>query len=206
MRFPGPRSSEDSKRHLRWIAAVMLACAAFAGDVKIRAGQGPDHTGDQDKSDSSTARTPLGRKAPEFTLTDQFRKSTTISYPSKSVHVFICADREGSKQVEDWVRRLYDAHGERVDIRGIALLKGVPAAVRSTVRNLFKLRVRYPVLLDWDGEATSQFPFKAGCACVIVVNPSGAIVAAEYGPVSDEGAKRVDEAIDEALAEMERPV
>lgn len=206
MRFPGPRSSEVSKRHLSWIAAAMIACAAFAETVKTRAGQSPDHTGNQAKSEPSTARTPAGTKAPEFTLTDQFKNSTTISYPSKSVHVFILADREGSKQVEDWVRRLYDAHGERVDIRGIALLKGVPGALRATVRALFKLRVRYPVLLDWDGDVTSQFPFKAWCACVIVVNTSGEIVAAEYGSVSDEGAKRVDEAIGEALAKMERTV
>jgi hypothetical protein len=204
MKSTGPKSLGILSFRLGSIAAAFFAFAAFAGSDDIRTEQSNEGAAVQQTSRTPKAEVSAGKKAPTFTLVDQFKKSAKIEYPSKSVNVFILADREGSKQVEAWVRRVFDKFGERIEIRGIALLKGVPVALRSTVRYMFKRQVSYPVLMDWDGEVTSQFPFKPGQACVVVVDTSGRIVASEYGAVIDESFKRVQTAIDDTLPEIKK--
>ncbi len=176
-------------RAVRWMLLVAVISTSTNAD--------PEQSAPGD--DKNTAENAAARKddkdavetAPEFTLEDQFRKSHTIAYPADKASVFVLADKEGSKQVEAWVRTLYDAFQDRVNIHGIALLKGVPSALRPTIRYLFKKQVNYPVMLDWEGTVTESFAFKPGQACVFVVNMDGSIVLSEYGPADTARGERV---------------
>lgn len=137
--------------------------------------------------------------APAFRLEDQFGESHSVSYPLDRPVVFVLADREGSRQVDDWVRWLVDVYGDRVAVYGVARLEGVPRALRSTVKFLFKREVAHPVLLDWTGEITDQFQFKPGAACIVVADPTGAIMGNAYGAWTEAGGKLIGRAIETAL-------
>lgn len=204
MKLVAHRLSASSGRNWVWIAAAVVTFVVCAEDDATRVVQVPGNGTDDQSYGASPDQPSKGEKAPAVTLEDQFKKSTTIDYPSESITVIVLADREGSKQVEPWVRKLYDRFGDRIAIRGIALLKGVPAALRSTVRFMFRKQVSYPVLMDWDGEVTSQFPFKPGVASVVVVDTSGRIVATEYGAANQDVIERVQKAVDRAMNGIEQ--
>lgn len=178
---------------LKQLLGLMLVTSVFATSSQTKEKQ---RTPDDDRNASENISAKAEEKsaietAPQFSLEDQFRESHTIEFPADKASVFVLADREGSKHVEAWVRTLYDKFQNRVDIRGIALLKGVPSALRPTIRYLFKKQVNYPVMLDWEGTVTESFAFKPGLACVFVVNMDGSIVLAEYGPAEGERSERV---------------
>lgn len=177
------------KRYFRYTLAVALFAASTTAEQEPHA-PSTDENAKPDATAKAEAN-PAPQQAPEFTLEDQFRKSHTIEYPADKASIFVLADREGSKQVEAWIRAVYDKFQDRVNIRGIALLKGVPSALRPTIRYLFKKQVDYPVMLDWEGTVTESFAFKPGLACVFVVNIDGSIVLAEYGPAEGKRSERV---------------
>lgn len=204
MQLRSPRLPEHYASPMARFAIAAIAFAAFADDDAVRVEQRPGSAIEPRLTTPTDIQSNDAERAPEFTLLDQFGKSTTIKYPCAKVNVFILADREGSKQIEPWVRHLYGTFADQIEIRGIALLKGVPAALRSTVRYIFKKRVNYPVLMDWDGDVTNRFPFKPNCACVVVVNAAGEIVASEFGAISNDGIERIHTAMDNALAEVKR--
>ncbi|MBX7259709.1 MAG: hypothetical protein K1Y02_25360, partial [Candidatus Hydrogenedentes bacterium] len=108
--------------------------------------------------------------AAEFTLEDQFGKAHTYAFPKDKVSVLLFADREGSEQIEGWVRPLYDKYRNAIDVDGVALLKGVPEWMRGTVRFLFRKQAAHPVMMDWTGETTEQFDCRAKVASVFVVD------------------------------------
>lgn len=177
------------KRFFRRTLAVALLAASTIAEQEPHA-PGPDKNAKPDTSAKADDDSAL-QQAPEFTLEDQFRKSHTIEYPTDKASIFVLADKQGSKQVEAWIRAVYDKFQDRVNIRGIALLKGVPSALQPTIRYLFKKQVDYPVMLDWEGKVTESFAFKPGIACVFVVNADGSIVLAEYGPAEERRSERV---------------
>ena len=116
-------------------------------------------------------------RAAEFELKDQYGQALAYRFPNQQVNVLIFGDREGSAQIEGWVRPLYDAYQERVKIRGVAVLSSVPNLLRPVVRRIFKAQVKYSVLLDWDGDVSRSYRYQARKANVFVITRRGEVVA-----------------------------
>lgn len=133
----------------------------------------------------------VANRAPEFSLTDQYGNAQVYRFPTPKVNIFIFGDRKGSKQIEAWVRPLYDRYQERINIKGIAALSAVPSFARGMVTKIFKSQVKYPVLLDWTGSVTKSYGYEEGKANVVVVSPSGEILLRMNGPASQTGIEQV---------------
>ncbi|HEX4951497.1 MAG TPA: hypothetical protein VFZ34_32865 [Blastocatellia bacterium] len=141
------------------------------------------------------------KRAPEFELSDQHGKSEAYRFPNGRVHVLIFGDRKGSGQIEAWVRPLYDRYQTRVNIKGIAALSSVPSFARGVVTRIFKLQVKYSVLMDWTGGVTKSYGYEAGKANVFVIGPGGEILLRINGAATQQGLDQVKAQISRALGE-----
>jgi hypothetical protein len=148
---------------------------------------------------SSASATSNPARAPEFELKDQYGQALAYRFPARQVSVLIFGDREGAGQIEGWVRPLYERYGERVSIRGVAVLSSVPAFMRPVVRGIFKSRVKYPVLLDWRGDVTKSYGYESKRANVFVIGTDGAIILKLVGAASGEGLRQVQARLDGLL-------
>ncbi len=126
------------------------------------------------------------RRVSDLKYDDQFGVEHTLTFPSDRPRVLVLADREGSAQIASWVEPLVARYGERIEIRGIALLAGVPAWLRPTLRSLFRRRLSYPILMDWDGASAAKFDYGRGAALVVAVDAEGDEVWRAAGPADAE--------------------
>ncbi len=150
-------------------------------------------------TDGMQAASAATAHAAGFTLEDQFGKPHTYEFPKEKVSVLLFADREGSEQIEGWVRPLYAKYRDTIDVDGVALLKGVPELMRGTIRFLFRKQVDRPIMMDWSGEATEQYDCHAKEANVFVVDSLGRIVFATYGKATEERISQVEDVVDRLL-------
>lgn len=142
---------------------------------------------------SSTSK---GRKAPAFSLKDQYDKRQDYQFPRDRVSVLAFGDREGAGQIESWVRPLYERYGEKVDIRGVAVLSSVPSPARGIVRRIMKRQVKYPVMLDWNGEVSRNYAYRGGRAGLFVIDRQGHILLETEGAADAAALARVFAQID----------
>lgn len=191
--------------------------AAFAGNSGAPPADDPGTATKQgsavsDESPKETEAMPANRvqiakvetaHAAGFTLDDQFGKTHEYQFPKEKVSVLLFADREGSEQIEGWVRPLYDKYRTSVDVDGVALLKGVPELMRGTIKFLFRKQVAHPIMMDWTGETTELFDCHAKEASVFVIDTQGQIVFTTYGEATPERLASVVEAV-EAVIHGER--
>ncbi len=149
----------------------------------------------------------VGGAAPRFVLTDARGQFHEVPSASARPTVLIFADREGSRHLAEWVRRLHDAWGERIDIRGVATLKEVPPFLRPVVRRLFRGPESDRVLLDWTGAVSESYAYQKGHTHVFVIGLDGRLLWAGAG-TAEEG--RLQECLktlrSEMLSEEENPV
>lgn len=141
-----------------------------------------------------------GSGAP-FSLRDQYGQLHTHTYPRPQVSVLIFADREGSSQLEDWVRPLYTRYLDAIEIQGVAKLHGVPGFMKPMVRMLFRQGIDYPVLLDWTGQVCNQYVYEARVANVRVMGPDGVLIHQVNGKASEELLQQCFRIIDRCLSE-----
>jgi hypothetical protein len=153
------------------------------------------------KTAAKSKPAPTPPRAPEFELKDQYGQPLAYRFPARQVSVLIFGDREGSSQIEGWVRPLYERYGERVSIRGVAVLSSVPAFMRPVVRGIFKSRIKYPVLLDWEGGVTKSYGYESKRANVFVINPRGEIVLKLTGAANGEGLGQAQAQINQLLGD-----
>lgn len=139
-------------------------------------------------------------RAQEFELRDQHDRALAYRFPRKKVSVLTFGDRKGSAQVEGWVRPLYQRYQSRIDIHGVAVLSSVPSFARGIVRRLFLRQVRYPVLLDWQGEVSHAYGYQSDRATVVVIDRGGRVVYRAAGSASPAEMSRICESIDGLLA------
>ncbi|MBN1270050.1 MAG: hypothetical protein JXB04_10700 [Kiritimatiellae bacterium] len=135
-----------------------------------------------------------------FELRDQFGRRHEVAFPGTRVSVLAFADRAGSEQLESWVRPLYERYRDAVDIRGVAKLAGVPAALHPMLRAVFRCRLDYPVMMDWTGKVSADYRYEAGEANVMVLSPDGRIEYRFNGRATPSELKACFARIDELLA------
>jgi hypothetical protein len=138
-------------------------------------------------------------KLTDFELTDQEVKPRTYRFPKTKVTV---ADKKGSEQLAPWIQRIRDRYETRIDIDGIADMSSVPGILQGAVRNSFRKKLTYSVMLDWKGSVVKQFGYKKGVANIYLIDHAGRIVKQVSGPVSDAGAQELFKEIDSVISEL----
>ncbi len=138
-------------------------------------------------------------RAAEFELEDQFGKRVAYRFPKEKPSILAFGDREGAQQIEGWIRPIYESFGARVDIHGIAVLREVPALFRGFARSQFRRRVKYPVLLDFQGDVTARYGYAPGKANIVIIDRDGKIVLKETGPATPEKLQRLRRALEDLL-------
>lgn len=132
-------------------------------------------------AETSVERPIFKREAADFTLEDQFGRKTTVKFPASKAVILVFGDREGSSQVEGWVRPLYSRFGDRVFIFGIAELSAVPWVARPIVRGIIKNKSENSIMLDWSGKIAKSYGCEKGKANVFLINRDGSIKAIKRG-------------------------
>lgn len=140
-----------------------------------------------------------GEQAPVIALSDQFGQSHRHASPHRRPLLVVIADRRGASQIEGWVARLYQTHGETVDIVGVADLGGVPAFMHDTLRKAFRKQCAdYPILLDWQGNTAASFSRSGTGLDIFAIQPGGRIVAAVSGKLTNTKVGTLGSALDQS--------
>lgn len=154
-----------------------------------------------------TPSTPVVTPAPvnlpraiSFQLEDQTGKKTAVTFPRNQPIILAIADQEGSKQMEAWIKPLYQRYTERVDIEGIADVAGIPALVRGIAKGVISALVKQPVMLDWEGVAVRHFGAQKKRTTIIVIDAEGRVHGKLSGPVTADGLAAVQAKMDAILA------
>ncbi len=137
------------------------------------------------------------RMAPPFQLEDQHGRTHSLRFPGDKASILAFGDRQGSEQIEGWIRPLYQRYGKRIDIFGVADVSAVPSWLRGIVRRMFRGRLDYPVMLDWSGEVSRSYGYGGGEANIFLVDRRGRIVLVETGAADAAGLERIYRALDE---------
>jgi hypothetical protein len=135
-----------------------------------------------------------------FELRDQYDARHEISFPAPRVMVMTVADRKGSEQIAGWMAPLKERYGGRITIAGIADLSQVPGLLRSMVKNKFKARYTYPVMLDWEGPVARGFHYQKDQANLFVIDPEGRLRGQFTGATNAIALKALFTDVDLALS------
>ena len=135
----------------------------------------------------------------ESTLNDQFLKSHELKFPREKPTVLTVADRKGSEDIVGWAHPLAEKFGDKIIVDGLADVSSVPGPLRSMVQSKFKKAIQYPVMLDWEGDATRSFNYTKGKANVYLLSTDGRILHHLAGKADDEKLKTLEETIEREI-------
>ena len=125
-------------------------------------------------------------KLGNFELTDQEAKKRIYRFPKTKVTVMTVADRKGADQLAPWIQRVYDRFQNQIDIDGVADVSMIPKLFQPILREAFKKRLAYSVMLDWDGSVVKQFAYEKNVANIYVIDRGGRIVQRLTGALRNE--------------------
>ncbi len=123
-------------------------------------------------------------KAQPFLLKDQYNNEVSFEIPREKVTILAIADKNGAKQLEEWLRPLAEKYADKIDFHGIAELSGVPGIAKGIVRNLIKKKTTHPIMLDWKGDVSRSYGFEKDNANLFLIDKQGNIVARRVGAVN----------------------
>lgn len=149
----------------------------------------------------SSRSTPLNQKplALGFSLQDQKGRTLNYQFPRNRITVLAFADREGSSQMEGWIRPLYTEFTDQIDIHGIADLSAVPRFARGIAQGIVSSLVKYPVMLDWEGHVSRSYQAEPGKTTLVLITPEGRIDERLSGIASPDKLERLFKRIRELL-------
>jgi hypothetical protein len=143
-------------------------------------------------------------KLSHFELTDQEAKKRIYRFPKTKVTVMTVADRKGADQLAPWIQPVYDRYQNQIDIDGIADVSMIPKLFQPILREAFKKRLEYSVMLDWGGSVVKHFAYKKNVANIYVIDRGGRIVQRLTGAVRNEALRALFRAIDAAIADIQQ--
>jgi hypothetical protein len=143
-------------------------------------------------------------KLNDFELTDQEAKKRIYRFPKTKVTVMTVANRKGVNQLAPWIQRVYERYQNQIDIDGVADVSMIPKLFQPILREAFKKRLEYSVMLDWDGSVVKQFAYKKNVANIYVIDRGGRIVQRLMGAISNEALRALFRAIDAAIADPQQ--
>lgn len=135
----------------------------------------------------------------DFELADQHNRIRRYRFPKSNITVMAISDHKGSAQLEPWISQIYQRFGGSVNIDGIADLSPVPSSLQSAVRLIFRNRLAYSVMLDWNGNVVRQFQYKPGEANLYLLDRNGWIVHCLSGPVEKSKLIQLSQALETEL-------
>lgn len=138
-------------------------------------------------------------KAVEFVLKDQFGKELAYKFPKDKLSVLAFADKDGSDQLDAWIRPLYDKYSDKIDILGVAELTAVPGIAKGIVRGMIKKKSPKSVGLDWDGKVSKSYAYQKKQANIILIDKDGNILLKEIGAVDNTKLEKFYKEIDALL-------
>jgi hypothetical protein len=144
-------------------------------------------------------------KLRNFELSDQHESIRSYRFPKAKVTVMTIADHKGSEQLAPWIQRIRDRYETRIDIDGVADMSSVPGILRGTIRDSFRKKLTYSVMLDWGGDVVKQFGYAKGVANIYVIDREGRIVAQVTGLLNDKALQTLTREIERAIAPATNP-
>jgi hypothetical protein len=137
--------------------------------------------------------------AKDFSLKDQFGKVYDYKFPREKVSILAFGDKDGSEQLEPWIRQIYEKYTDKVDIQGVAELSAVPGIARGIVRAMIKKKSKQPVMLDWEGKVSKEFKYEKKLANIYLIDKAGKVIVKEVGIADEAKLKKIFTEIDKLL-------
>ncbi len=139
-------------------------------------------------------------KAVEFSLKDQFGTVYDYKFPREKVSILAFGDKDGSEQLENWIKPLVEKYDAELDIQGIAELSAVPSIARGIVRGMIKKKSKFPVMLDWKGAVSKSYNYEKKKANIILIDKDGTIIFKDTDAADKDKLDKLYKEIDKLLA------
>jgi hypothetical protein len=140
-------------------------------------------------------------KCPDISLEDQHGVLHEVKFPRPRPVYIVAATRAGTRQIAGWVKPIAEAYGERVEILGLADVRGVPSGLRGAVRLLVRDGTRWPVLMDWHSLIVPQICSPEYSSEVFVIQRDGKVRLHLSGASTSMGVDKVRTALDGIFGE-----
>lgn len=113
-----------------------------------------------------------------FEIKDQFDQVHTNEMYLGRILVFVGGDRDGSIHSRHWMQAIRDSladrYGpERLEVIGVAHLKGVPFFIKGVVRGKMPKEPENWLLLDWKGRFDKAYGFTEKAANILIFDRNG---------------------------------
>ncbi len=139
---------------------------------------------------------------PNLALQDQFGTNHTVHFPTTQPTILLVADREGSAQIEPWVKAVKKNYDGRVSLIGVANVGGAPGLLQNMIRNKFRTKLPYSILLDWSGALPKTLHCTKDVVNVFVLDISGRVIAVEKGECLPDSVQKIFNATDTLLPKV----
>jgi hypothetical protein len=144
-------------------------------------------------------------RCPEIRLEDQHGVRHEVRFPRERPVYIVASTRSGTGKVGGWVKPVVEKYGDKVEIFGLADVRGIPQMFRGAVRLLIRDGTPWPVLMDWEAQAIPGLCTPGANIEVMVVEPDGRVRFRHAGESSPEGLERVFQVLDEILRKRVPP-
>jgi len=144
----------------------------------------------------ATAGEPDLTLATPFELADQYGDSHKFVVPLTNVCILTLADRKGSEQIAPWVKALTKRYGRRLPIFALADVTGVPSPLRPLIRQRFRSKVAYRVMLDWSGSVVRTFDPVKNSANIYLILKDGQIPLRVHGETTAAKLEQIYQRLD----------
>jgi hypothetical protein len=132
-------------------------------------------------------------------LRDQHDSPQRLTFPATNLVVLAIADKTGAEQVDAWIAAIKPRYAGRVEIWGLADVRGVPSFLRSKVRKKFQQSRQYPVMMDWSGEVCAKFNIQPEVANLFLIARDGRIIGRWTGSATRAAVAEFSAGLDRAL-------
>jgi hypothetical protein len=191
------------KRMKKYVLLALLFCSLLLSiDGKApypNLSQGAQQTAMVTSGSKQAPAASSYRQAPAFALEDQHGRTHSYQFPRYKVSLLAFGDRQGSEQIESWIRPLYRRYEKRIDIHGVADVSAVPSWLRGMVRRAFRSKLDYPVMLDWSGRVSKDYAYRGGEANLFLIDRQGRIVLVKSGAANAADLAQIYRTLDEML-------
>jgi len=138
----------------------------------------------------------INKKAPEFSLLDQYDRSFTLQSFSGHPMILLACDKKGSELNGPWKTAIIVRYAGRVPCLGVADLRTVMFFMTGIVKRHFK-KEPASVLLDWDGELFTAYGLAQNVPNIILIDANGFVRHMYSGSASSEAIGQLFNAVDD---------
>jgi hypothetical protein len=189
------------------LSVALLLCNQWYGGLRFRLGRPVAWRGRASLGVllgamlSASAVASVPQLIPPFELEDQGGVLHHVDFPRTRPMYIVAAARSGTGHIAPWVKPVVDAFGDRVEILGLADVRGVPSVFHGAVRFMIRDGTRWPVLLDWNATVIPQMCKPKFSTEVFVVDCNGVVCMRSEGEASASEIKRVSAKLEALISQ-----